>query len=75
MGNGGDEPDDLERQSNSTVMAQQGTEFSDGNQGQVTIVVSDGGGGGESIVNLSKNVSSPKKGFLSRSDSSDEECR
>ena len=71
MGNGSDEPDDLERQSNSTVLAQQGIEFSDVNQGQVTIVVSDV----ESLVNLSKNVSSPKKGFLSMSDTSDEECR
>ncbi|PON37740.1 Zinc finger, RING-CH-type [Parasponia andersonii] len=71
MGNRGDETDDLERQSNSTVLGQQGIEFGDGNQGQVTIVVSDG----ESIANLSKSVASPKKGFLTRSESSDEECR
>ncbi|GMN31173.1 hypothetical protein TIFTF001_003136 [Ficus carica] len=66
MPNGGE---DLERQGNSSV-----SELSEVNhQGQVTIVVSEGT---DSIANLSsKDVSLPKKGFLSRTNSSDEECR
>ena len=66
MPNGGE---DLERQGNSSV-----SELSEVNhQGQVTIVVSEGT---DSIANLSStDVSLPKKGFLSRTNSSDEECR
>ncbi|KAL5551451.1 hypothetical protein UlMin_001627 [Ulmus minor] len=72
MPNGSDQSDDLEKQSYSTGLTVHGSEVSETNQPQVTIVVCEGE---EAIANLSKDVDSPKKGHLSRSSSSHEECR